>query len=105
MPCRFATTSEKCVFGDDARVALAVMLATLSDRRDFGDDWLLERKFDGERCVAWKTGREVRLESRTGTNLTDTYPEVRAAVSAQRARRLLLDGEIVAFDGEQTSFG
>jgi bifunctional non-homologous end joining protein LigD len=30
---------------------------------------------------------------------------VRAAVSAQRARRLLLEGEIVAFDGEQTSFG
>src|SRR5256885_12667365 len=59
-----------------------LMLATLTDRRDFGDDWLLERKFDGERCVACKTGHEVRLESRTGTNLTDTYPEVRAAVSA-----------------------
>ena len=81
------------------------MLATLSDRRDFGDDWLLERKFDGERCVACKTGSEVLLESRSGTNLTDRYPEVRAAVSAQRASRLLLDGEIVAFDGEQTSFG
>jgi bifunctional non-homologous end joining protein LigD len=88
-----------------ARVPLALMLATLSNRRDFGDDWLLERKFDGERCIARKTGREVRLESRTGTNLTDTYPEVCAAISAQRARRLLLDGEIVAFDGEQTSFG
>ena len=93
------------MFGDDARVPLALMLATLSDRRDFGDDWLLERKFDGERCVACKTGLEVRLESRTGRNLTGTYPEVCAAVSAQRARRLLLDGEIVAFDGEQTSFG
>ena len=81
------------------------MLATLSDRRDFGDDWLLERKFDGERCVACKTGSEVLLESRSGTNLTDRYPEVRTAVSAQRAGRLLLDGEIVAFDGEQTSFG
>ncbi len=30
---------------------------------------------------------------------------MRAAVSAQRARQLILDGEIVAFDGEQTSFG
>jgi ATP-dependent DNA ligase len=39
-----------------------LMLATLTDRRDFGDDWLLERKFDGERCVARKTGNEVRLE-------------------------------------------
>jgi DNA ligase D-like protein (predicted ligase) len=93
------------VFGDDACVPLALMLATLTDRREFADDWLLERKFDGERCVARKTARDVRLESRTGTDLTDTYPEVRAAVAAQRARELLLDGEVVAFDGQQTSFG
>ena len=58
---------------------IALMLATLTDRRDFGDDWLLERKFDGERCVARKDGGEVRLESRTGKDLTGTYPEVRAA--------------------------
>jgi len=82
----------------------ALMLATLTDRRDFGDDWLLERKFDGERCIARKEGEEVRLESRTGKNLTGTYPEVRAAVGAQRARDLVLDGEVVAYDGEQTSF-
>jgi bifunctional non-homologous end joining protein LigD len=81
------------------------MLATLTDRRDFGDDWLLERKFDGERCVARKRGGDVRLESRTGKDLTSTYPEVREAVAAQQARELLLDGEVVAYDGEQTSFG
>jgi bifunctional non-homologous end joining protein LigD len=83
---------------------IALMLATLTDRREFGDDWLLERKFDGERCVARRDGREVRLESRTGRDLTGTYPEVRAAVAAQRARAVLLDGEVVAYDGEQTSF-
>ncbi len=80
------------------------MLATLTDRRDFGDDWLLERKFDGERCVARKVGGVVRLESRTGKDLTGTYPEVRTAVAAQQARDLLLDGEVVAYDGDQTSF-
>jgi bifunctional non-homologous end joining protein LigD len=83
---------------------IALMLATLTDRRDFGDDWLLERKFDGERCVARRDGGDVRLESRTAKDLTGTYPEVRAAVAAQRARDLLLDGEVVAYDGEQTSF-
>jgi DNA ligase D-like protein (predicted ligase) len=83
---------------------IALMLATLTDRRDFGDDWLLERKFDGERCVALKRGDEVRLESRTAKDLTGTYPEVRAAVTSQRARDLLLDGEVVAYDGGQTSF-
>jgi bifunctional non-homologous end joining protein LigD len=83
---------------------VALMLATLTDRRDFSHDWLLERKFDGERCIARKRGGDVRLESRTGRDLTGTYPEVRAAVAAQRAQGLLLDGEVVAYEGEQTSF-
>jgi DNA ligase D-like protein (predicted ligase) len=83
---------------------MALMLAMLSERREFGDDWLLERKFDGERCVARKDGDTVRLESRTGKELTGNYPEVRAAVAAQHAGELLLDGEVVAFDADQTSF-
>jgi bifunctional non-homologous end joining protein LigD len=83
---------------------IALMLATLTDRREFGDEWLLERKFDGERCIARRNGAEVRLESRTARDLTGTYPEVRAAVAAQRTRNLLLDGEVVAYDGAQTSF-
>jgi DNA ligase D-like protein (predicted ligase) len=85
-------------------VSIALMLATLTDRRDFGHDWLLERKFDGERCVARKDGGEVRLQSRTARDLTGTYPEVRRAVAGQRARELVFDGEVVAFDGLQTSF-
>jgi DNA ligase D-like protein (predicted ligase) len=88
--------------GADRSVAL--MLATLTDLRDFGDEWLLERKFDGERCLARKDAGEVRLQSRTAKDLTDTYPEVCAGVAAQRPGKLLLDGELVAFDREQTSF-
>jgi len=44
---------------------------------------------------------EVRARPRT---LTGTYPEVRAALASQRDRELLLDGEVVAFKGEETSF-
>jgi hypothetical protein len=84
---------------------IGLMLATLSARREFGDEWLLERKFDGERCIAHKVGDVVRLESRTGKELTSTYPEVHAAVAAQHMRELVLDGEVVAFEAEQTSFG
>ncbi len=80
------------------------MLATLTDRRDFGEDWLLERKLDGERCVARKDGVSVRLESRTGKDLTGTYPELRSAIAAQSVGQALLDGEVVAYDGGQTSF-
>jgi bifunctional non-homologous end joining protein LigD len=85
-------------------MAIPLMLATLTDRRDFGEDWLLERKLDGERCVALKRGEGVRLESRTGKDLTGTYPEVAAAVAAEAASTLMLDGEVVAYDGDQTSF-
>ena len=85
-------------------MVIPLMLATLTDRRHFDDDWVLERKFDGERCVARKAGGDVRLESRTGKDLTGTYPEVSAAVGAQRSRDLLLDGEVVAYEGDQTSF-
>jgi bifunctional non-homologous end joining protein LigD len=89
---------------NDIGVVIRLMLATLTDRRDFGDDWVLERKFDGERCVARKLDNDVQLESRTGKDLTETYPEVRSAVASQESRHLLLDGEVVAYDGDQTSF-
>jgi bifunctional non-homologous end joining protein LigD len=82
----------------------ALMLATLTDRRDSGADWLLERKLDGERCVARKHGEQLRLESRSGKDLTGTYPEVRDALAAPHPEEMVLDGEVVAYDGEQTSF-
>src|SRR6476646_9517337 len=89
---------------DDGAMPVPLMLATLTERRDFGEDWLLERKLDGERCVAVTDRGGVRLESRTGKDLTGTYPEVHAAVAGQRPRRMLLDGEVVAYEGGQTSF-
>lgn len=85
-------------------MTIPLMLATLTNQRDFGYDWLLERKFDGERCVSRKSGKTVKLESRSGKDLTANYPEVSEAVAAQRSRSLLLDGEVVAFDADQTSF-
>ena len=88
----------------DQGAPIALMLATLTDRRDFGEDWLLERKFDGERCVARKAGGDVRLRSRTAKDLSGTYPEVRGALAGQSDRDFVVDGEVVAFDGEQTSF-
>jgi bifunctional non-homologous end joining protein LigD len=88
-----------------AGMPVELMLATLTNSRDFGEDFVLERKFDGERCVARKDDTKVSLESRNGNDLTSTYQEVGGAVAAQRPRGLLLDGEVVAYDGDQTSFG
>jgi len=83
---------------------IAPMLATLSNRRSFDDDWIFERKLDGIRAVAYRDGARVRLASRTGQWLERTYPEIVEALAAQPMDRFVVDGEIVAMDGGRTSF-
>ena len=80
------------------------MLATLTDRRFSDPNWLFERKFDGERCLAFRHGSEVRLMSRNRLLISSQYPEIVDALGRQQADDFVLDGEIVAFEGEGTSF-
>ncbi|MFI6350341.1 non-homologous end-joining DNA ligase [Streptomyces sp. NPDC050560] len=86
-------------------IAASPMLATLSDRRAFSDSWIFERKLDGVRVLAVREGGRVRLLSRTGRRLDDTYPEVAAAFAAQDCEDFTVDGEVVAFSGGRTDFG
>jgi bifunctional non-homologous end joining protein LigD len=80
------------------------MLATLTDDRFDDPGWIYERKFDGIRCIAVHEGDgSVALLSRNQQLMTATYPEVADAVGAQRVP-MVLDGEVVAFAGRQTSF-
>jgi bifunctional non-homologous end joining protein LigD len=80
------------------------MLATLTHDVVTGGEWIYERKLDGERCVALRSGNELRLSSRNGQRLNQTYPELVEALLAQRCDDFVLDGEVVAFDGPRTSF-
>jgi bifunctional non-homologous end joining protein LigD len=80
------------------------MLATLTERRFSDPAWLFERKFDGERCLAFRHGAEVRLMSRNRLVISSQYPEIVAALARQPASDFVLDGEVVAFDGDRTSF-
>jgi bifunctional non-homologous end joining protein LigD len=81
-------------------------LATLTKERFSSPEWVFERKLDGERCLAFAGPDGVRLMSRSQHDITRTFPEIAAALSAQRpAGGLVADGEIVAFDGTQTRFG
>jgi len=83
---------------------VAPMLATLTDERFSRDGWLFEPKWDGERCLAFRSGRELRLLSRTRKPLNQRYPEIAAAFQRQQAASLIADGEIVAFENGITSF-
>lgn len=80
-------------------------LATLTRERFNNPGWLFERKLDGERCLAYRLGKQVRLMTRNQKDDTRTYPEIAAALAAQRASDFIIDGEVVAFEGSQTRFG
>jgi bifunctional non-homologous end joining protein LigD len=79
-------------------------LATLTQDRFSDPRWIFERKLDGERCLAFRSGARVRLMTRNQKDDTSTYPEIDQALAGQRASDFIIDGEIVAFDHDETSF-
>jgi DNA ligase D-like protein (predicted ligase) len=78
------------------------MLATLSDERDLGDEWVLERKLDGVRCLAFVEAGSVVLRSRNRQTLA--FPAVAEALAP--LGDAVVDGEVVAVgdDGEPLGF-
>jgi DNA ligase D-like protein (predicted ligase) len=80
------------------------MKAVLTNERFSDPAWIFERKLDGIRCIAIRSGERVRLLSRNDLSLNPRYPEVADALEAEACERFAIDGEVVAFDGAQTSF-
>ena len=69
-----------------------------------GPGWLYEPKWDGFRCLAFRNGKEVLLQSKAGQPLGRYFPELVAALSELPERRFVLDGEIVIFSEGHLSF-
>jgi ATP-dependent DNA ligase len=65
---------------------------------------LYERKLDGEGCLAERSRSGTRLRSRSGKDVSATFPEVVESLQGQASSDFVLDGEVVAFDGSRTSF-
>ena len=64
-----------------------------------GDDWLYEVKLDGYRALVMKSGDRVQIRSRNNKDLTGAYPTVAVSGSRLAAASAVIDGEIVALDG------
>jgi bifunctional non-homologous end joining protein LigD len=82
----------------------AAMRAILTRERFSDPDWIFERKLDGIRCVAIRSGEHLRMLSRNDLSMNARYPELAAALASEPRDRFAVDGEIVAFDGAKTSF-
>ena len=78
--------------------ALKPMMARISDRPFSHTDWLFEPKLDGFRALALLRQGEVTLRSRSGKDMTKSFPGVADELSAQPMEELVLDGEIVALN-------
>jgi bifunctional non-homologous end joining protein LigD len=77
---------------------LRPMLARLSEMPADEDRYGFEIKWDGVRALAYVQRGRVRLESRTGREITAQFPEAAALREFLGRRQAVLDGELIAFD-------
>jgi ATP-dependent DNA ligase len=80
------------------------MEAVSVDEIPTGPGWQYEPKWDGFRCLVFRNGRQVELQSKSGRSLTRYFPELVDAVLKVKAQSFVLDGEIVIPQGKAFSF-
>lgn len=69
-----------------------------------GKDWQYEPKWDGFRCIAFRDGKAVELQSKSGQSLGRYFPEIVEAVLKIKATRFVIDGELIITIKGEPSF-
>jgi ATP-dependent DNA ligase len=81
---------------------LKPQLAKSSRDLPAGDGWCYEPKWDGFRIIVFRDGDEVHLQSRNGKPMNRYFPDIVEQALALKAKRYVLDGEmVVTVDGIQ----
>jgi ATP-dependent DNA ligase len=76
------------------------MEARSVDTIPVGEEWQYEPKWDGFRCIAFRDGEKVFLQSKAGQPLARYFPDVVDALQRLPAKRFVLDGELaIPVDG------
>ena len=80
------------------------MEATSATELPMGRSWQYEPKWDGFRCLAFRDGDKVELQSKSGKSLTGCFPDVVSTLLKLKAPSFVLDGELViSVDGVLSS--
>jgi ATP-dependent DNA ligase len=85
-------------------IPIEAMEARSVDEIPHGEEWQYEPKWDGFRCLISRSARSVKLQSKSGQDLTRYFPEIAAAAAALPEQTFVLDGEIVVPVGQTFSF-
>jgi DNA ligase D-like protein (predicted ligase) len=80
------------------------MNAILTKEHFSHPDWIYEPKWDGQRCLVYSKNHQVKLTSRNKKNINITFPDIEKDFEHQKNTNFIVDGEIVAFKGKNTSF-
>jgi ATP-dependent DNA ligase len=80
------------------------MEALQVDETPVGPEWQYEPKWDGFRCLVFRDGADVKLQSKSGRPLTRYFPELVEAIRKLKSRTFILDGEIVVRANGSFSF-
>lgn len=83
---------------------LEPMLASDADEPSARPGWFHEPKLDGYRVLAFIAAGKVTLRSRSGLDITASFPTIAAELSQQPVQPLVVDGEIVGFEQGKPSF-
>jgi ATP-dependent DNA ligase len=80
------------------------MEALSVDKIPQGTEWQYEPKWDGFRCLVFRDGDKVELQSKAGQPLARYFPEIVEAAKELPARQFVLDGELVIPEEQGLSF-
>jgi ATP-dependent DNA ligase len=59
-----------------------------------GSGWEYEPKWDGFRCIAFRDGEQIYLQSKAGQPLARYFPDIVGALSRLRQQQFVIDGEL-----------
>ena len=90
-----ALTGEFPQLGLPVQPPVPPMEARAAARLPTGEGWLFEPKWDGFRCLVFRKGSALALQSKAGQPLDRYFPELVAAFLALPVKTFVLDGEIV----------
>ena len=80
------------------------MEALLVNQIPNGRGWQYEPKWDGFRCLVFRDGPNVELQSKSGQSLTRYFPELVEVFQNVNAKKFVLDGEIAVPVHQRFSF-
>ncbi len=73
---------------------LPPMEARSVDEIPSGDGWQYEPKWDGFRCLAFRNGSDIFLQSKAGQPLARYFPDIVRQLSQLKSKQFVLDGEL-----------